>query len=256
LCTGLGGESGTVLRALMEQELFEVNAVDIERPNSAYVHDRRSGTRELVGQSLPLPLNRHALDALYGMTFSAAVAAGTCVLTGTAPSVVPHDTFRRLTSDLRQNDVDVVVDTSGDPLVAALEGSPGLVKISHEELISGGYASGGTTDEVLAGIARLQEAGARDVVVSRAGEPVLAAFADRVVAVECPRVHVVDPTGGGDTMTASFAVARGRNLSDDDALRLAVAAATLNVTRHGLATGRREDIERLTEVIAIHEITG
>ena len=87
-----------------------------------------------------------------------------------------------------------------------------------------------------------------------AGAPVLAALGNRVVAVECPRVEVVDPTGGGDTMTAAFAVARARSLSDDDALRLAVAASTLNVTRRGLATGRREDIERLAEVIAIHDV--
>jgi 1-phosphofructokinase len=256
LCTSLGGESGTVLRALMEAEHFEICAVDVTHPNGAYVHDRRAGTRELVGESLPLPLNRHELDQLYGMTFSAAVAAGTCVLTGTVPSVVPHDTFRRLTSDLQQNGVDVVVDTSGEPLIAALEGRPGLVKISHEELVTGGYASGDTVDHVLAGIARLQDAGAHDVVVSRAGEPVLAAFGGRIVAVDCPPVQVVDPTGGGDTMTAAFAVARARRCSHDGALPLAVAAATLNVTRHGLATGRREDIERLAEVIMVRDISG
>ena len=256
LCTSLGGESGTVLRALLATEHFEVCAVDVRHPNSAYVHDRRAGIRELVGESQPLSLNRHELDQLYGMTFSAAVAAGVCVITGTVPSVVPDDTFRRLTSDLRQNEVDVVVDTSGDPLAAALQGRPRLVKLSHEELISGCYASSNTVDQILAGIARLQDAGARDVVVSRAGDPVIAAFGDRIVAVDCPPVQVVDPTGGGDTMTAALAVARARGHSDDDALRLAVAAATLNVTRRGLATGRREDIERLAAIITVREISG
>ena len=94
----------------------------------------------------------------------------------------------------------------------------------------------------------LQEAGARDVVVSRAGRPVLASLAGRLLAVDCPPVEVVDPTGGGDTMTAALAVARARQFTDDDGLRSAVAAATLNVTRHGLATGRRGDIERLAEI--------
>ena len=199
-------------------------------------------------------MNRHELDELYGLTFSAAIAAGTCVLTGTVPSVVPADTFRRLTADLRHNGVDVVVDTSREPLAAALEGGPGLVKISHEELISDGYARDASDERVLAGIARLQEAGARDVVVSRAGQPVLASLAGRLLAVDCPPVEVVDPIGGGDTMTAALSVARARRLSDDDGLRTAVAAATLNVTRHGLATGRRGDIERLAEFVVVRTI--
>jgi 1-phosphofructokinase len=254
VCAALGGESGTVLRALIGAEHFELCEVWVEHPSGAYVHDRREGTRAVVGEGFPLPLNRHELDALYGATFAAAVAAGTCVLTGTVPSVVPVDTFRRLTADLCRNGVDVIVDTSRECLAAALAGGPGLVKLSHEELLSGGYAEGDAEDQLLDGIARLQAAGARDVVVSRAGEPVLASLGGRRVAVECPPVEVVDPTGGGDTMTAAFAVARARGLSDDDALRLAVAAATLNVTRHGLATGRREDIERLAEVVVLREL--
>ena len=193
LCTALGGESGTVLRSLIGTEQFETCAVDVDHPNGAYVHDRRAGARELIGESRALPMNRHELDELYGLTFSAAIASGTCVLTGTVPSVVPADTFRRLTADLRRNGVDVVVDTSREPLAAALEGRPGLVKISHEELISDGYARDESDEQILVGIARLQEAGARDVVVSRAGQPVLASLAGRLLAVDCPPVEVVDP---------------------------------------------------------------
>jgi 1-phosphofructokinase len=253
LCTTLGGESGRLLGTLLGSEQFELCIVEAGHANGAYVHDRRSGTRELVGEALPQPLNRHEADELYGTTLAAAVAARTCVLTGTVPAVVPNDMFRRLVLDLQHNGVEVLVDTSREALAAALESAPALVKISHEELIGDGYAYGDSDDEILAGIARMREAGARDVVVSRAGRPVIAAFGDRLVAAHCPVVEVVDPTGGGDTMTAAFAVARARGLADDDALRMAVAAATLNVTRHGLATGRKSDIERLSEVIVVRD---
>jgi 1-phosphofructokinase len=149
----------------------------------------------------------------------------------------------------------VIVDMSREPLAAALSGRPALVKISHEELIGNGYASDCSDDQVVEGIRRLQAAGAHDVVVSRAGAPVLASLAGTLVAVDCPSVEVVDPTGGGDTMTAALAVARARKLDDEQGLRLAVAAATLNVTRHGLATGRRRDIERLAEVVTVRKLT-
>jgi 1-phosphofructokinase len=48
-------------------------------------------------------------------------------------------------------------------------------------------------------------------------------------------------------------LASGQEL--DAALRLAVAAGCLNATRHGLGTGTRQQIERLSSHIEIRELT-
>ncbi|HEU5301034.1 MAG TPA: PfkB family carbohydrate kinase [Acidimicrobiia bacterium] len=250
LCSALGGETGMVLRALIAQEGFELRDVGSETANGAYIHDRREGERDVVAETSAGPLSRHDLDALYGAMFVAAVDAGTCVLTGNVPSVVPTETYRRFAADLAHNDVDVVVDTSGACLAAALRGGPALVKISHEELIRDGYATDSSPEELRRGIERLQHAGARDVVVSRAGEPVLASMGGQLLTVDCPEVEVVDPRGGGDAMTAALAVARAERRSNERALCLAVAAATLTITRHGLATGGGEDVERLATALS------
>jgi 1-phosphofructokinase len=69
-----------------------------------------------------------------------------------------------------------------------------------------------------------------------------------------PRLEVADHRGAGDSMTAALAVARGQGLEAEDALRLATAAGCLNVTRHGLATGHRDTIERLAEQVEIREL--
>jgi 1-phosphofructokinase len=100
----------------------------------------------------------------------------------------------------------------------------------------------------------LQEAGAGAVVVSRAGEPAIASFEDRVVEVRAPRFEVVEPRGAGDSMTAGLAVALCRGMPFEGALRLATAAGALNVTRHGLATGDADAIEQLAERVEISDL--
>jgi 1-phosphofructokinase len=255
LCAALGGESGAVLRALIEREGLELRAVPSRTWNGAYVHDRRNGTRDVIAETSGASLSRHDLDALYSATLAAGIDAGTCVLTGTKhDEVVPPDTYRRLASDLGHNNVEVVVDLSGASLAAALDGGVGLVKLSHEEVVRDGYAVGDGIDELVDAIGKLQSGGARDVVISRSGEPVLACLDGRLLEAETPELEVVDHRGAGDAMTATLAVARARRRSAEDTLRLAVAAGSLNATRHGLATGDREDVERLARDVSVQAL--
>ncbi|HEU0023564.1 MAG TPA: hypothetical protein VFQ12_02965, partial [Thermoleophilaceae bacterium] len=53
---------------------------------------------------------------------------------------------------------------------------------------------------------------------------------------------------------AALAVGIGRGSPLPDVLRLAVAAGALNVTRRGLGSGRREDVELLAESVALREL--
>jgi 1-phosphofructokinase len=255
LCAALGGETGAVLRSLIEREGLELRAVASDSWNGAYVHDRRHGAREVIAETSAASLSRHDLDALYSATLAAGIDAGTCVLTGTKHNeVVPADTYRRLASDLGHNDVEVVVDLSGVSLAAALDGGVGLVKLSHEEVVRDGYAAGDGIDDLVDAIAKLRSVGARDVVISRSGEPVLACLDGQLLEAETPELEVVDHRGTGDAMTATLAVARARRRSAEETLQLAVSAGSLNATRHGLATGDREDVERLAQEVAVHAL--
>ena len=254
LCAGVGGETGSVLQTVIEREELDLRAIEVEATNGAYVHDRRGGSRAVIVETNSPPFSRHELDALYSATLVEAIEAGTCVLTGTVPPVIPPDTYRRLASDLGGNDVGVVADLSGEPLASAVAGGVELVKVSHEELIRDGYAAHDDDASIRAGITALLAGGAKNVVISRADGPTLAAFDGRLLEATFPTVEVLDDRGAGDSMTAALAVARARRLDPEASLRLAVAAGTLNVTRHGLATGQQQDIERLANEVEVREI--
>jgi 1-phosphofructokinase len=148
----------------------------------------------------------------------------------------------------------VVADLSGEPLRCALEGGLTVLKVSHEELLDDGLVGDDSEKALVSAMSRLSEEGAENVVITRAEEPALALIDGRVVAVQPPILEVVDHRGAGDSMTAGLAAGIARGLDLLDALRLGAAAAALNVTRRGLATGDRREIERLADHIELRPL--
>jgi 1-phosphofructokinase len=227
-CAPFGGEPGHVLEALIEDARLSVRAVPANSPNAAYVHDRRGGERETIVEAPSPQLNRHEVDELYGAAVAAALEADVTLLTGPRdPDLLPADVYRRLATDLAQNDVRVVADLTGPPLEAALEGGIDLLKVNLEEL---GKATDGRPvkeeKKVAERMRQLQESGAKNVLVSRSEDPALALVGDRVLTVSGPQFDALDPLGAGDSMFAGAAVGLGSDADIEHALRLAARART------------------------------
>jgi 1-phosphofructokinase len=252
LCAVLGGESGSVLRALIPSQGVELRDVSAPRPNGAYIHDRRSGERRPVASVSSPRLHRHAVDELFGAMTALALTSSVAVLTGSAnEGVLPADVYRRLAGDLRRNGVPVIADLTGDALGSALAGGVDLLKLNHEELAD--IASGplDSLARFAEEIERLRKRGADNVLISRADEPAIASIGGDLFELTGPLFEPLDHHGAGDSMTAALAVGVARGLDLEHALRLAVAAGALNVTRRGLGSGQRADIERLAEAVQV-----
>lgn len=251
----LGGEIGQVLQALIGSEGIEVRAVTREATSGGYVHDRREGSRDEIAEVAGEALSRHELDDLYSITLAAALQSPVAVLSGPADhSVLPADTYRRLAADLGANGVKVVADLSGELLTAVLEGKPYFLKVSHEELIDDGLAKDDSDSELLAAMHKLRDDGAGAVLVSRADKGALALIDGEAYEVESPRLEVADSRGAGDSMTAGVAVvlAQGGDLAT--AVRTGAAAGALNVTRHGLGSGRAEGVRSLVDRVNLNRL--
>jgi 1-phosphofructokinase len=255
LCCPLGGETGAVLKERMEHEGVTVRSVRCEGANAAYVHDRRDGQRVALAETRSPTLSRHELDELYGMALTTGLDADITLLTGPHhETVLPGDTYRRLASDLRANGRPVIADLSGGALDGALEGGIDLLKLSDEEVVAAGYANAQERDELVGALERLMELGADSVLISRERAPALASVDGRLVEIVGPRFTALDPRGTGDSMFAAigFALACGSSMAD--ALRLAVAAGSLNATRRGLGSGHRTEIQRILRHVEVRNL--
>lgn len=258
LCCVLGGEPGGVLRGLIETETLTLRAVMAETPNGVYIHDRRSGSRVEVVSVESRPLDRHASDELYGIALGAGLDADLTLITGTQPiDLLQADLYRRLVSDLRANGRTVIADLTGPPLNSTLEGGIELLRISEEEMLQDDYVAGDELADLVDGARRLHEAGASNVLVSRASAPaILVGAAEPSAQIELagPVFEALDHTGTGDSMFAATGVGLARGMEMLDALRLGMAAGALNATRRGLGTGTRQEIERLAAHVAVRPL--
>jgi 1-phosphofructokinase len=249
VCAAFGGETGRVLRTLLEGEHVDLRARDVAARNGAYVHDRRDGSRSEMVEMLPDALSRHELDDLYELALVEGIRAGTAVLSGPSDDrVLPHDTYYRLTTDLMRNDCRVIVDLAGDRLAEAVRGGPHVVKVSHEEL----------GEEELSELVRkcreIAKSGVHGVVVSRADEPALALLDETLYLVRMPRLEPVDTRGAGDSMTAGISAGLALGMSLEDAVKLGAAAGAVNVTRHGLGSGGGDAVRELSRRVELEPI--
>ncbi len=272
LCVCIGGEIGMVLRKLLDEERVGLQVVVAQAGSGWYVHDRRTGQRTEVASHPGAPMDRHDIDELYNLALMEGLRAGVGILSGPAAGrVVPSDAYRRLAADLTANGVRVIADLSGEYLAAALAGGAEFggiefVKVGHEDLLKDGRVPDDSVEALVDAGRRIRVEGARSVLVSRAAEPALLLSGDRVVQVRVPRLQVTEHRGAGDSMTAGVAAvlargdARGGDARGDaggdlgEAVRTGAAAGALNVTRHGLGTGRAEAIHELVTRVRLEPL--
>jgi 1-phosphofructokinase len=248
LIASFGGEVGDVLRGLLRADEVEVHPVTVAASNGAYIHDRRTGDREVLAVHPAEVLARHDRDDFYSASLALGLDTDLCVLGGYDPSseVIPADDYRRLVVDLGRNGTTTVADLSGDLREAVLAGGVDVLKTSDEDLARDGTVSSDPPDaELFELMASWADRGVEHVVVTRGARGTLVLSHGRAVRVTAPRVEVRDHRGAGDSVTAGIAAGLARGESFLESVRLGVAAAALNVTRRGLATGRASDIEEL-----------
>jgi 1-phosphofructokinase len=252
MCAVFSGETGSVLRHLIEDEGVGVVPVVGNGSNGAYVHDRREGERDVVAEAPGHRLTRHELDELYGLTLKAGMEAGTVILSGTGrEDSVPPDLYRRLTADLREAGCTVIADLAGERLNGVLAGQPALIKMSDSEVVGSGRAGAAETDQIIEAMHTLAREGASSVIVTRAHLPSLLLSDGEVSAIHVPEFETVETSGAGDSLTAGLAAVLADGGTLHDAVVLGTAAGAHNVTRHGLGSGEASTIHEVAKLVKI-----
>ena len=166
------------------------------------------------------------------------------VLAGSLPAGLPGDVYRQILARVEGRGVLTVVDAARDVLRGVLPYRPFLIKPNSAEL-GELFGRGSLTEaEILSCAQSLQEQGARNVLVSMAGDGSL--LLDETGG--CHRLGVPPGTvrhnvGAGDSMVAGFLAGWLETRDYAAAHRMGAAAGSATVFSDGLATG--EEIRKL-----------
>ena len=159
------------------------------------------------------------------------------VLAGSIPSSMSDNIYRDIMADLKDRGVMIVVDATEDLLLNVLEYHPFLIKPNNHELGEIFDVKLTTREEVIPYGRKLQEKGARNVLVSMAGEgAVLIAEDGQVFDAPAPKGKLINGVGAGDSMVAGFVAGWIEKQDYEYAFHMGVASGSASAFSENLAT--------------------
>ena len=176
------------------------------------------------------------------------------VLAGSIPDVMPSSMYMDIMKHLEGRGINIVVDATRNLLTNVLAYKPFLIKPNNHELGEIFGVEITDKDDVIKYAKKLQEQGARNVLVSMAGDgAVLVAEDGSVYESEAPKGKVVNSVGAGDSMVAGFITGYLNTKDMEKAFRLGVAAGSASAFCSWLAT-RDEIVALLGEPAEVYHI--
>lgn len=168
----------------------------------------------------------------------------TLVLAGSIPNSLPDDIYERIIEALQPQDIRIVVDATKELLRKVLKYHPFLIKPNNHELGDMFGVELTSKDEIKYYSKKLQTLGARNVLVSMAGDgAILLDENGQYYEIRAPKGVVLNSVGAGDSMVAGFLAGYLKSSNYETALKVGTAAGSATAFSKGLAG--REFIEKM-----------
>lgn len=200
---------------------------------------KSGGETEINGQGPDIPAS--ALEELMKKLDNLR-DGDTLVLAGSIPKTCPDDIYERMLDRVKDKNIMIVVDATRQLLVNSLSMHPFLIKPNRLELAEIFHKEVENQDDVVKYAGKLQEMGARNVIVSLGRKGAL-------LLDEQGNVHtcgtlkqpVLNTVGAGDSMVAGFIAGYQKTGDYGYALKLGSACGNATSFLPGLATREKID---------------
>lgn len=167
------------------------------------------------------------------------------ILSGSVPNGVPNDIYEKICQKVKNKNIKIVVDSTGELLIKTLKHKPYLIKPNQQELEEIFGIKISNQDEALEYAKQLKEKGAQNVIVSMGSDGAVLldenGYSYKIKALNVK--DAINTVGAGDSMVAGFLAGHEMFNNYEKALQLGVAAATATTNTIFLAT--KEKIEEV-----------
>lgn len=170
------------------------------------------------------------------------------VLAGSIPSSMSDSIYLNIMERLKNKGVLVVVDATKDLLLNVLEKRPFLIKPNRQELEEIFEVTIQTNEEIFHYAKKLKEMGARNVLISMAGDGALFVGEDGSELISsAPKGKVINSVGAGDSMVAGFLAGYLNTMDYQYAFKMGISAGSASAFSTHLAT--KKEVEMILETL-------
>ena len=251
----LGGEHGRLVVDQLTAEGVSVEPIFTDNP----IRQSFSVTEKSTGHQYrfvlpPQPLASIDAERCIAATCDFGRRAGCVVVSGSIDFPDVAAALRNIVAAV--SPTPVLIDTSGDALVAALDSGATLVKPSARELSTVvGRPLDTEIDVIRAAVETAEHRDVGAVLVSiGAGGAVLARRGELPRRFRAPTVQVRSTIGAGDSLVAGIAAATARGADEIAAIRLGIAAGTATVLTDGTALCEPTVVEELLPLVTVEVV--
>ena len=231
----LSGFTGQEIERLLKEKGISTEFIHIENGTSRINLKIRSDVESEINGMGPV-IRKEDLELLYEQ-LDTLKDDDVLVLAGSIPSGMPQSIYRDIMSRLQSKRIKIAVDATKDLLLNVLKFRPFLIKPNNHELGEMFGVVLKTDDEIVEYAKKLQVMGARNVLISMAGDgAILITETGEVHKIGVPKGTVVNSVGAGDSMVAGFTASYLKDHDYMEALKRGTATGSATAFSEGLAT--------------------
>jgi 6-phosphofructokinase 2 len=251
-----GGAIGKLLQRLVEREGID----SVVTPSHVETRENFTAYEEETGEQyrFVLPgsaLHRAEWEACLDKLATLPAKPKFVVASGSIPPDVPDDFFAMVARHARSLGAQMVLDSSGAALGAALKEGVMLIKPNQTELRDFLGKRLDSEDDCIAACRELIADGRTQVVALTLGaDGALLVTAKRAWRAAPVKIEVASTVGAGDSFLGGMMAALAAGASIEEAFRMGVAAGSAAVLSPGTELCREEDVKRLLQEVTISEL--
>lgn len=189
-----------------------------------------------------VPLTTEVLEKVEEKIFEHTTEDGILVFSGSVPKNVEKDIYGRLIKKAKEKGIKAILDADGELLRKGIEAGPYLIKpnINELEMLYGKTFE--NMKETIKYAKDILKYGIEIIVLSMGGDGCAFITNDKTYFAKALPVEVKSTVGAGDSMVAALAYAIQQKTPLEEAIKLAVAAATASISNEGTQMGSKEQI--------------
>lgn len=173
------------------------------------------------------------------------------VISGSLPEGLKPAVYAKIIDMAKSKSATVVLDTDGDVLKFNISHKPDIIKPNKHELSRVVGRDIKTIEDAVIAAKEINRMGVRIVLVSLGKDGMVYVSQNAIIHATPPAVKVVNTIGAGDSAVAGFIYAKHMGLSDEEALKYAVATGTATTLKPGTALATLEDAVVIKEQVKL-----